>query len=111
MGLLKKSMKKLFIKKTNILYKQFLKNPTSIKYKNKLSHSLRVSKRLYYEKKLDNYKSNAKDTHSTWRILNEVLNQRKKTSDLPSSFIIGNAVCDAPIEIVGKFCEYFSYTY
>ena len=30
----------------------------------------------------------------------------KKTSDLPSSFIIGNAVCDAPIEIAGKFCEY-----
>ena len=23
-------------------------------------------------------------------------------------FIIGNAVCDAPIEIAGKFCKYFS---
>ena len=29
-------------------------------------------------------------------------------ADLPSSFIIGDAVCDAPIEIAGKFCEYFS---
>ena len=93
------------------MYKQFLKNPTHEreelykKYKNKLSHSLRISKRLYFEKKLDNYKSNAK---GTWKILNEVLNRRKKNSDLPSSFIIGNAVCDAPIEIAGKLCEYFS---
>lgn len=30
---------------------------------------------------------------------------RKNTSDLPSSFIIGNAVCDAPTEIADKRCD------
>ena len=50
------------IKKKNLLYKRFLVNPTSYRektyknYKNKLAHSLRVAKRLYYNKKLDEYK-------------------------------------------------------
>ena len=70
-----------------------------------MNHSLRISKRLYCKKKLDIFNSNAK---GTWRILNEVLNRRKKTLDLPSLFIIGHNVCDAPTEIASKFCEYFS---
>ena len=44
------------VKKKNMLYKCFLNNPDSSNenayksYKNKLTHSLRVAKRLYYEK-------------------------------------------------------------
>ena len=46
------------VKKKNMLYKCFLNNPDSsnenayksYSYKNKLTHSLRVAKRLYYEK-------------------------------------------------------------
>ena len=31
--------------------------------KNKLNHSLRIAKRIYYEKKIDASKSNAKAVH------------------------------------------------
>ena len=63
------------------------------------------SKRNYYEKKLDDYKFNAR---GTWRILNEVINRQKKTSDLPSVFKIGEVECNDPVEIANKFCEYFT---
>ena len=49
-------------------------------YKNRLTHSLRVAKRLYYEKQLEKLKSNAK---TTWRVLNEVLNRNKGKRGLP----------------------------
>ena len=93
------------------MYKRFLNNPTADcaqrykNFKNKLNHCLRVSKRNYYEKKLDDYKFNAR---GTWRILNEVINRQKKTSDLPSVFKIGEVECNDPVEIANKFCEYFT---
>jgi len=46
------------VKKKNMLCKCFLNNPDSSNenayksYKNKLTHSLRVAKRLYYEKQI-----------------------------------------------------------
>ena len=46
------------VRKKNLLYKRFLANPTPYReklyksYKNKLTHSLRVAKRLYYNKKV-----------------------------------------------------------
>ena len=49
-----------FIRKKNMLYQSFLNNLNSSNenayksYKNKLTHSLRVAKRLYYENKLKN---------------------------------------------------------
>ena len=50
------------VRKKNSLYKPFLAKPTAHHenlykcYKNKLTHSLRVAKRLYYNKKLCEYK-------------------------------------------------------
>ena len=47
------------IRKKNKLYQSFLNNPNSSNekayklYKNKLTHSLRVAKRLYYEKQIE----------------------------------------------------------
>ena len=46
------------VRKNNLLYKRFPAKPTSYRenlytcYKNKLTHSLRVPKRLYYNKKV-----------------------------------------------------------
>ena len=54
---------------------------------------------------LDDYKFNAR---GTWRILNEVINRQKKTSDLPSVFKIGEVECNDPVEIANKFSEYFT---
>ena len=71
------------IKTKNKLYKKYLQVPTvdnsSLykRYKNKLNHTLRLAKRRYYEKKLEDAKSN---THATWKILNEVLNKKVKAS-------------------------------
>ena len=55
------------VRKMNLhVYKRFLAKPTSYRenlykcYENKLTHSLRVAKRLYYNKKLHEHKSNAK---------------------------------------------------
>ena len=73
------------IKKKNTLYKQYLSNPSNhseVHYKrhnNKLIHNLRVAKRLYYDKKLEESKSNVK---ATWRLLNEVINRTKANPNL-----------------------------
>ena len=76
----------------------------SKKYKNKLIHSLRNAKRCYYEKKLEQSKSNMK---STWNILNEVLNRKKRIDKLPSAFTIDNKDISNPMEIATRFCDYF----
>ena len=59
--------------------KKYLRVPSMVNaslyktYKNKLNHTLRLAKRLYYEKKLQDVKSNI---HATWKILNEVLTEK-----------------------------------
>ena len=73
------------IKRENVLYKRYLINSTlehelSYKrYKNKLNHSLRIAKSLYYAKKLQKVKSNTK---ATWQVLNEVIKLTKKDQNL-----------------------------
>ena len=99
------------IRKKNTLYKCFLNNPTPQRenlykcYKNRLNHTLRLAKRLYYGKNIEEAKSNIK---STWRILNEVLNNKSKKQNLPSLFRSGNEELSDPIKIAEQFCNYFS---
>ena len=97
--------------KKNLLYKRFLANPTRYRkklyksYKNKLTHSLRVAKRLYYNKKLDEYKSNTK---STWKLLNDLINKKKIKCKLPSIFKSNEEGICNPTHIANRFCEYFT---
>ena len=99
------------IRKKNRLFKRYLGNPTPLKeerykkYKNKLTHSLRIAKRLYYETKLERSKSNIK---SSWKILNEILNRKSKPAKLPSTFKYDNHEISNADEIANRFCEYFS---
>ena len=99
------------IRKKNLLYKRFLANPTSYReklyksYKNKLTLSLRVAKRLYYNKKLDEYKSNPK---STWKLLNNLINRKKIKCKLPSFFKSNEEEIFNPTHIANRFCEYFT---
>ena len=99
------------IKTKNKLYKQYLNDPTLPneltykKYKNKLTHSLRIAKSLYYTKRLEDEKSNIK---STWKILNEVINKKRSKLTFPSSFKEGNTEITDPMEIANRFCNYFS---
>ena len=75
------------------------------RYKNKLNHSLGVAKRISYDKKFKESKSNVK---ATWRQLNEVMKKTKAKSKVNSTFKIdGQETCD-PVEIANKFCQYFT---
>ena len=100
------------IKRKNVLYKRYLINSTlehelSYKrYKNKLNHSLRIAKSLYYAKKLENVKSNTK---ATWQVLKEVINKKRSKPKLPSSFKLDEITeISDPVEIANRFCNYFS---
>ena len=74
--------------------------------KNKLNHSLRIAKRLYYERKLEYVKTNTKNT---WKILNEVINKKKKTTrKLPHEFKVNNQMIFNPKLIADRFCDYFT---
>ena len=74
-------------------------------YKNKLTHFLRVAKRLCYNKKLCEYKSNAK---STWKLLNDLINKKKSKRKLPAFFKSNEEEIFNPIHIASRFCEYFT---
>lgn len=99
------------IRRKDKLYKRYLNTPDYVNeasyknYKNKLNHSLRIAKRLYYDKQLDNFKTNTKNT---WRILNEVINKKKRVGRLPSTFIFDNQEISNSNEIANHFCDYFT---
>ena len=85
-----------------MLLKCFLQNPKTSNdiayksYKNKLTHSLRVAKRLYYEKQIEKLKSNV---NATWKVRNEILNRNKGKRGLPSLFRAGSREISDPKEI------------
>ena len=99
------------IRTKNKLYKQYLSNQSPLyetgykKYKNKLNHSLRIAKRLYYEKKIDAVKSNAK---ATWKVLNEIIKTKKKASKINAIFKVDDQEITDPVDIANRFCSYFS---
>jgi hypothetical protein len=99
------------IKRKNKLYKKYLRKPsfenkkTYIDFKNKLNHSIRIAKRLYFETKL---KRATSDIKGTWQILNEVTNRKKRRSKLPSLFPSNNHDITDPTVIANRFCDYFT---
>ena len=66
---------------------------------------MRLAKRRYYEKKLEDAKSN---THATWKILNEVLNRKKSRPQLNTIFKSDGQEISDPVEVANRFCSYFS---
>jgi len=77
------------IKTKSKLYKAFLHNPSSLnhvqykQYRNKLNHLLKISKRNYYDCKIESAKNNLK---AVWKLLNTIINGRKIKSPNPSTF-------------------------
>ena len=106
-----KSLLNIKVKDISYTSKSFLNTPKSStenaykSYKNRLTHSRRVAKCLYYEKQLQKLKSNAK---ATWRVLKEVLNRNKGKCRLPSIFRALNRDISNPGEIANLFCKYFT---
>ena len=100
------------VRTKNKLYKAYLinsnkKNQNSYKkYKNKLNHVIKASKKMYYEDQLIKYKHNTK---MIWKTLNNILNKKTKKTDLPKQFAnnMSPNIIDDPIEIATKFNDYF----
>ena len=96
----------------NKLYKRYLSNPSPQKeviyktyFKNKLNHSLRIAKRLYYDKKLNESKS---DMRASQRVPYEVLNNKKLRPKPNSLFKVADQEISDPMEIANRFYYYFS---
>ena len=66
---------------------------------------MRIAKRLYYDKKLNESKFNMR---ATWRLLNEVLNCKKLRPKPNSVFEVGDQEISDPKEIANRFCHYTS---
>ena len=69
------------IKRKNKLYSKYLSDPNKInenlykKYKNRLNHVIRLSKKKYYEQELITYKH---DSKMMWKTINEILSRKTK---------------------------------
>ena len=98
------------IKRKNKLYKQFLQSRNPVieskykTYKNKLPHSIRIAKRIYFDKRLTDNKSNMKET---WKILNSIINKKTSKARLNTTFNLNGRETSDPLEIADKFCDYF----
>ena len=74
-------------------------------YENKLNHSLRVAKRLYYGNKIEEAKSNIK---MIWRLPNDILDKKSSKQNLPTIFKSGNQELSDPAQIAEQFCKYLT---
>ena len=97
------------IDKKQRLYHKFIHTPSldnEVRYKvyrNKLNDVIRLSKRLYFAKRLLN---NKQSISKTWQILNEILGRNKK-SKLPSYINYNGQVVNDNKRIANIFNEYF----
>ena len=97
------------IKTKNKLYKQFVQHPDTSRelkyksYKNKLVRLIRIAKQIYYDKKIEENKTNMKQT---FKYLNEIINKNKNRRN--SVFTHDNQDISDPQEIANRFCHYFS---
>ena len=98
-------------KTKEVLYRKFIRNPSQKNerdykiYRNKLNHHIRIAKKNYYSKRLDQA---GNDIKSTWNTINELLGRVKSKSRLPVSFLNNNneEVCDSKL-IANDFNDYF----
>ena len=94
----------------NKLYKRFINNPNDTNennYKtcrNKFNNMKRLAKKLYYKSKFEESQGNIRQT---WKLINEITNKNKPSSDLPDNFMKDGNIITDPIEIANNFNEYF----
>ncbi len=90
------------------LYRKYVGHPTESNktayhnYRNRLTATLRVSKKNFYAEKLESCKQNAKQT---WNILNSILGRQSKSN--PVMFNINNNSVLDPQVIADHFNSYF----
>ena len=67
-----------------------------------MNRLLRIAKRIYYEKKIDASKSNAK---ASWRVLNEIIKTKKKAFKINSIFKVDNQEITDPVDIAAGLAQ------
>ena len=99
-------------KEKNHLYKIYKCNPTIESeqtykiYKNKLTHIIRLSKKLYFRNKFDIFKN---DCRKTWSTINEVLKSKNKKTNINDKFMTSDGnCCTDKNKIVNQFNKYFT---
>jgi len=99
------------IKRKNKLYKRFLLKPDGNNeylyksYKNTLTQLIRLAKKQYYDKILNDVKTNSK---KTWQILNDIIKPKQNQNKQNSIFRINNNEISDPQKIANTFCDYFT---
>ena len=88
-----------------IRYLRLAKNTFAIQHFLQLFYGLYIYTRLYYEKKLENCKSN---NRATWKLLNEIICKKKAKVIQTSAFKADNLEISDPEEIANRFCNYFT---
>ena len=97
------------IRRKNKLYAVYLKYKTTAshsfyrRYKNKLSHILKVAEKMYYKEKLEGNKNNLVNM---WKVLKTIVN-KKKCYGNQSEFKIEDKVINDPKEIVNRMNNFF----
>ena len=87
------------MQKKNLWYKRFLSNPSPEKecaykrYRSKWNHSVRTAQRLYYEKRVEQLKTNIK---GTWSFLNDIVNRKRCNRRFTILFSDGLTTCFWP---------------
>ena len=74
-------------------------------YRNKLTHFIRIAKHHYYDQRFASAKNDLKET---WKLINEVIYERKCRPPFPSSLRSDGSVITDPAEIANGFCNYFT---
>ena len=94
----------------NKLYKRFINNPNNTNeknyktYRNKFNKIKRLAKKSYYNGKFQESQGNIRQT---WKLINEITNKNKSSSELPDNFMKDGNIITDPNEIANNFNEYF----
>ena len=99
------------IKRKHKLHITYLKNPTSknkfdyLKYKNKLTHILKVTERRHIQSELNAYKNNMR---KSWKVIKDIINKNSKNPRKLPKITINGTLCDDPQAIAEAFNKYFT---
>ena len=74
-------------------------------YRNKLTKIKTISKKNYFEKRLQNCNKNSAET---WKVINEITNRQKKNCEFPYKLEINEESFTNPVEIVNNLNLHFS---
>ena len=95
------------VQKNNIYKKNLKKTPsdenelTYKTFKNKLTHIIRIAKKIYFKEKFDMHRNNGK---KTWETISEILKNKNKKAVVTDTFITSDGVpCTDSTDIANNF--------